>query len=60
MDGFLMKNSTALADPDGVTDPICLTERSWRRRLRRASGQAAEAVAVISSIVVVGLVYAVL
>ena len=55
-----MKEPARLADPDGITDPVCLTQPSWRTRLRRASAQAAEALAVISSIVAVGLVYALL
>ena len=55
MDGFLMKEPARLADPDGITDPVCLTQLAWRTRRRRASAQAAEALAVISSTVAVGL-----
>jgi hypothetical protein len=58
--GFLLREAPPLIDPDGVTDPVCLTPATRAGRLRRTSAQAAEALAVISSIVAVGMVYAVL
>lgn len=59
-DGFLMKEPAPLIDPDGVTNPTCLIAAGWKSRLRSAGGQAGEALAVITSIVAIGLVYVVL
>jgi len=58
MDFFLMKDPAPLTDPDGITDPVCLTPPSRVERLLRSTTQAAEALAVIASIVGVGLAYA--
>ncbi len=55
-DRFLIQEPR-LIDPDGVTEPLCIAEPSLRARLRQSVSQAGEAVAVIGSIVAIGLVY---
>lgn len=56
-DRFLMPEPAPLLDPEGITDPVCLAAPSLRSRLRSSGAQAGEALAVIGSIVAVGLVY---
>ena len=55
---FLMRDAQPLADPDRITDPLCLTQPSFGSRIRRAVRQAGEALAIISAIVAVGFAYA--
>jgi hypothetical protein len=54
---FLMPDRPPLADPDRITEPVCLTHPPARTRAVRSVAQAGEALAIISAMVAVGFIY---